>query len=53
MALNALWLLPVDGAPRRPHRHRDHPAPPDTTWLEVARGLRRGSCCHAGDGDTY
>ncbi|MFI8237236.1 twin-arginine translocation signal domain-containing protein [Streptomyces sp. NPDC085866] len=22
------------------------------TWLEVARALRRDSCCHAGDGDT-
>ncbi|MFF5012917.1 amidohydrolase family protein [Streptomyces sp. NPDC001165] len=22
-------------------------------WLEVARSLRRDSCCHAGDRDTY
>ncbi|WP_244184005.1 amidohydrolase family protein [Streptomyces cellostaticus] len=32
------------------HEHRDHPAPRDTTWLEVAHTLRRGSCCHTGDG---
>ncbi|MFD5793866.1 amidohydrolase family protein, partial [Streptomyces diastatochromogenes] len=52
-------LVVRDGIPHRrsdltgAHRHHDHPAPPDTTWLEVARGLRRGSCCHADDGATY
>ncbi|MFF3314623.1 amidohydrolase family protein [Streptomyces sp. NPDC003035] len=23
-------------------------APPDTTWLDVARGFQRGTCCHPG-----
>ncbi|MEU5538128.1 amidohydrolase family protein [Streptomyces sp. NPDC020362] len=31
------------------HRGRDHPSPRDTTWLDVAHGLRRGSCCDTGD----
>ncbi|MEU1404144.1 amidohydrolase family protein [Streptomyces sp. NPDC005728] len=28
------------------HQRRDHLAPRGATWLEVAHGLRRGSCCH-------
>ncbi|MGW2741422.1 amidohydrolase family protein [Streptomyces sp. NPDC001450] len=52
-------LVVRDGIPHRrsdltdTHRHRDHPPPRDTTWLEVARRLRRDACCHAGDGDAH